>query len=120
MISFSNVEKNFAEKHVLRGFSLEVPEGQTTVVIGYSGSGKSVALKHVVGLLDPDHGEVEVDGQIVHDLDRQGLVALRSKIGFVFQFSALFDSMSVRGNITLGLERHWRWRSDDRRSDVAA
>ena len=105
MISFSNVEKNFAEKHVLRGFSLEVPEGQTTVVIGYSGSGKSVALKHVVGLLDPDHGEVEVDGQIVHDLDRQGLVALRSKIGFVFQFSALFDSMSVRGNITLGLER---------------
>ncbi len=105
MISFSNVEKNFAEKHVLRGFSLEVPEGQTTVVIGYSGSGKSVALKHVVGLLDPDNGEVEVDGQIVHDLDRQGLVALRSKIGFVFQFSALFDSMSVRGNITLGLER---------------
>lgn len=105
MISFSNVEKDFAEKHVLRGFSLEVPEGQTTVVIGYSGSGKSVALKHVVGLLDPDHGEVEVDGQIVHDLDRQGLVALRSKIGFVFQFSALFDSMSVRGNITLGLER---------------
>ena len=106
MISFRHVEKGFADKHVLRGFSLEVPEGQTTVVIGYSGSGKSVALKHVVGLLDPDHGEVEVDGQIVHDLDRQGLVALRSKIGFVFQFSALFDSMNVRGNITLGLERH--------------
>ncbi len=105
MISFRNLEKSFADKHVLRGFSLEAPEGQTTVVIGYSGSGKSVALKHVVGLLDPDHGEVEVDGQIVHDLDRQGLVALRSTIGFVFQFSALFDSMNVRGNITLGLER---------------
>jgi phospholipid/cholesterol/gamma-HCH transport system ATP-binding protein len=105
MISFRNVEKSFADKHVLRGFSLEVPEGQTTVVIGYSGSGKSVALKHVVGLLDPDRGEVEVDGQIVHDLDRNGLVAMRSKIGFVFQFSALFDSMNVRENITLGLER---------------
>lgn len=105
MISFRDVEKSFADKHVLRGFSLEVPEGQTTVVIGYSGSGKSVALKHVVGLLDPDRGEVEVDGQIVHDLDRKGLVAMRSKIGFVFQFAALFDSMNVRENITLGLER---------------
>ena len=106
MISFRDVHKSFAEKHVLQGFSLEVPEGQTTVVIGYSGSGKSVALKHVVALLEPDQGEVEVDGQLVHDLDRDGLVELRSKIGFVFQFAALFDSMNVEENIRLGLERH--------------
>ena len=112
MISFRDVVKSFADKHVLRGFSLEVPEGQTTVVIGYSGSGKSVALKHVVGLLDPDRGEVEVDGQIVHDLDRRGLVAMRSKIGFVFQFAALFDSMNVRENITLGLERQGMAKSE--------
>jgi phospholipid/cholesterol/gamma-HCH transport system ATP-binding protein len=105
MIAFRDVHKSFKEKRVLQGFSLEVPDGQTTVVIGYSGSGKSVALKHVVGLLDPDRGEVEVDGRIVHELDRQGLVELRTSIGFVFQFAALFDSMNVRENLELGLKR---------------
>jgi len=90
---------------VLEGFSLDVPDGETTVVIGYSGTGKSVALKHIVGLLEPDSGEVEVDGKIVHELDREELMALRSTVGFVFQFAALFDSMTVRENITLGLKR---------------
>jgi len=105
MIVFTDVYKSFGPKKVLQGFSLEVPDGQTTVVIGYSGTGKSVALKHVVGLLDPDAGTVNVDGQVVHELDRAGLVALRSTIGFVFQFAALFDSLTVRENITLGLKR---------------
>ena len=105
MIVFKDLHKDFGPKQVLQGFSLHVPEGETTVVIGYSGSGKSVALKHVVGLIDPDQGEVEVDGEIVHELDRNGLVALRSKIGYVFQFAALFDSMTVRDNILLGLKR---------------
>jgi len=105
VIVFKDLHKDFGPKQVLQGFSLHVPEGETTVVIGYSGSGKSVALKHVVGLIDPDQGEVEVDGEIVHELDRNGLVALRSKIGYVFQFAALFDSMTVRDNILLGLKR---------------
>lgn len=105
MIAFREVEKRFGVKEVLRGFSLEVREGETMVIIGHSGSGKSVALKHVVGLLEPDAGSVEVDGQVVHALDRDGLNALRSRIGFVFQFAALFDSMSVRENLTLGLRR---------------
>ncbi|UCG84964.1 MAG: ATP-binding cassette domain-containing protein [Gemmatimonadota bacterium] len=105
MIIFNDVYKSFGPKKVLQGFSLEVPDGQTTVVIGYSGTGKSVALKHIVGLLDPDYGTVSVDGQLVHELDRKGLVALRSTIGFVFQFAALFDSLTVRENITLGLKR---------------
>lgn len=105
MIVFRDVHKRFGPKLVLQGFSLDVPEGQTTVVIGYSGGGKSVALKHVVGLIDPDQGEVEVDGQIVHLLPRAELMALRMRIGFVFQFAALFDSMTVRENITLGLKR---------------
>jgi phospholipid/cholesterol/gamma-HCH transport system ATP-binding protein len=105
MIVFTDVYKSFGPKKVLQGFSLEVPDGQTTVVIGYSGTGKSVALKHIVGLLDPDAGAVNVDGQVVHELDRAGLVALRSTIGFVFQFAALFDSLTVRENITLGLKR---------------
>jgi phospholipid/cholesterol/gamma-HCH transport system ATP-binding protein len=106
MIVFRDVRKDFGPKRVLQGLSLEVPEGETTVIIGYSGSGKSVALKHVVGLIDPDEGEVEVDGKIVHLLDRRtGLMELRKEIGFVFQFAALFDSMSVRENIELGLKR---------------
>jgi phospholipid/cholesterol/gamma-HCH transport system ATP-binding protein len=105
VIVFKDLHKGFGPKQVLQGFSLHVAEGETTVVIGYSGSGKSVALKHVVGLIDPDQGEVEVDGEIVHELDRDGLVALRSKIGYVFQFAALFDSMTVRDNILLGLKR---------------
>jgi len=105
MIIFNDVHKAFGPKKVLQGYSLEVPDGQTTVVIGYSGTGKSVALKHVVGLLEPDSGQVEVDGLVVHDLDRTGIVGLRSSIGFVFQFAALFDSMTVRENIALGLKR---------------
>lgn len=105
MILFRNLTKSFGSNHVLEGFSLEVPEGQTMVLMGYSGTGKSVALKHAVGLLQPDAGEVEVDGQIVHLLDRDGLTELRSKIGYVFQFAALFDSMTVYENVALGLKR---------------
>lgn len=105
MIVFRDLYKGFAGTPVLQGFSLEVRDGETMVVIGYSGSGKSVALKHVVGLLDPDRGAVEVDGKIVHELGRDELMDLRRQIGFVFQFAALFDSMTVRQNLTLGLER---------------
>ena len=105
MITFEGVEKRFGAKQVLRGFSLDVRDGETMVIIGYSGSGKSVALKHVVGLLTPDAGVVDVDGQVVSQLDRDGLTALRSRIGFVFQFAALFDSMTVRENLALGLRR---------------
>ena len=105
MITFREVHKRFDGKRVLQGFSLEVRDGETMVILGYSGSGKSVALKHIVGLLDPDEGEVEVDGQIVHRQTREGLMALRSQIGFVFQFAALLDSMTVRDNLALGLRK---------------
>ncbi len=105
MIVFRDVYKSFGDKHVLQGFSLDVRDGETMVIMGYSGTGKSVALKHIVGLLEPDRGEVEVDGQIVHQLDRYGLTELRSRIGYVFQFAALFDSMTVEENIALGLKR---------------
>ncbi|MBI3081877.1 MAG: ATP-binding cassette domain-containing protein [Gemmatimonadetes bacterium] len=105
MIIFRDVHKGFGHKHVLQGFSLEVRDGETMVILGYSGGGKSVALKHIVGLLEPDEGEVEVDGEIVHQLDQERLMALRSQIGFVFQFAALLDSMTVRDNIALGLKK---------------
>ncbi len=75
------------------------------VILGYSGSGKSVALKHIVGLLEPDAGKVEVVGFVVHDLERRELADLRGHIGYVFQFAALFDSMTVEENIALGLKR---------------
>jgi len=105
VIAFRDVHKAFGPKRVLEGFSLEIPDGQTTVILGHSGAGKSVALKLVVGLIEPDHGAVEVDGQVVHTLEREGLTVLRSKIGFVFQFAALFDSMTVAENLALGLQR---------------
>jgi phospholipid/cholesterol/gamma-HCH transport system ATP-binding protein len=105
MIRFTDVYKGFGPKQVLNGMTLDIPDGETTVIIGFSGTGKSVALKHIVGLLEPDHGSVEVDGQVVHELDAEGLTALRAHVGYVFQFAALFDSMSVAENIRLGLAR---------------
>ena len=111
MIEFQDLRKAFDGRPVLDGFTLRVPDGETTVIIGYSGTGKSVALKHVVGLLQPDAGDVIVDGRAVATLERTALTALRREIGFVFQFAALFDSMSVFDNVALGLRR--RELSDD-------
>lgn len=103
MIRLVDVRKAFGEKVVLAGVSLDVPDGENTVIIGASGSGKSVTLKLIVGLIEPDAGEIEVDGQNVPDLDRDQLAELRAHIGYVFQFAALFDSMTVAENIRLGL-----------------
>jgi phospholipid/cholesterol/gamma-HCH transport system ATP-binding protein len=105
VIRFQELHKAFGPKRVLAGMTLDIPDGETTVIIGFSGTGKSVALKHIVGLLEPDDGSVEVDGQVVHELDADGLAALRAHVGYVFQFAALFDSMSVADNIRLGLAR---------------
>jgi phospholipid/cholesterol/gamma-HCH transport system ATP-binding protein len=103
VIQLDNIYKSFGTKHVLAGFTLEVKEGETMVIIGYSGTGKSVAIKHIVGLLEPDKGTVFVDGLEVPKLSRRDLYALRAKIGYVFQFSALFDSLSVAENVAMGL-----------------
>lgn len=105
MILLDDLHKSFGLNRVLDGLSLEVPDGQNTVIIGASGSGKSVLLKLIVGLLEPDAGRVVVDGQVVHELDRDGLAELRGAVGYVFQFAALFDSMTVAENIRLGLAR---------------
>ena len=105
MIEFHDVHKSFGARTVLDGFTLTIPDGQTTVLMGFSGSGKSVTLKHIVGLLEPDAGRVLVDGESVGDLAYDGLMRLRTRIGFVFQFAALFDSLSVFDNLALGLRR---------------
>src|SRR5918997_909858 len=94
MIQLIDVHKSFGPKRVLDGFTLEVREGETMVIIGYSGTGKSVAIKHIVGLLEPDAGEVWVDEREVPRLPRRELYELRARIGYVFQFAALFDSLT--------------------------
>jgi len=105
MIQFKEVHKSFGPKRVLHGFTLDVVEGETMVIIGYSGTGKSVAIKHIVGLLEPDAGEVWVDGLEVASLPRRELYKLRSRIGYVFQFAALFDSLTVGENVAMGLRK---------------
>ena len=104
-IVLENVSKAFGDKVILDGVSLEVPEGQTVAVIGASGAGKSVLLKTIVGLLVPDEGRVVVDDEVVTELTRPELYELRRRVGYVFQFAALFDSMTVAENLAMGLRR---------------
>lgn len=108
-IQLRGVRKSFGEKAVLRGFTLTVEDGETSAIVGPSGCGKSVLLKHLVGLLRPDAGTVFVDGQSVPELPKRELVTLRRRIGYVFQFAALFDSMTIAANIGMGLRRLPGW-----------
>lgn len=104
-ILLEDVHKAFGDKEILRGFTLEVKEGETVALIGASGSGKSVMLKHIVGLITPDRGRVVVDGTEVVGLPQNELYDLRRKVGYVFQFAALFDSMTIGENVGMGLRR---------------
>jgi len=103
MIELLDVHKRFGEQIVLDGVDFTVQEGETVALLGESGTGKSVLLKHINGLLHPDSGNIVVDGKDVPSLKRKELSTLRSKIGYVFQNGALFDSMSVFENIRFGL-----------------
>jgi len=105
LIRLVDVYKAFGPKRVLEGFTLDVHEGETMVIIGYSGTGKSVAIKHIVGLLEPDSGRVIVDDQEVPLLSRRELYQLRARIGYVFQFAALFDSFTIGENVAMGLRK---------------
>jgi len=104
-IEMVDVHKAFGSQKVLEGFSLQVREGEVVTVMGPSGSGKSTTLKTIIGLLEPDAGEVRVDGENVHDLPLDRLYDLRRKVGYVFQFAALFDSMTIGENVAMGLRR---------------
>jgi len=103
MIEIEDLYKSFGPKVVLNGVNLTIPSGQTMCIIGKSGCGKSVLIKNIVGLLQPDKGRVIVDGKDVSKLKKKELFELRQKIGFVFQGSALFDSMTVYENIIISL-----------------
>lgn len=108
MIDFLNVWKSFGGQPVLRGLSLSVRRGEILFVIGASGVGKSVTIKHVVGLLRLDRGEVWFDGQRVDQLSEAEFYAVRRRCAMVFQHSTLFDSLSVQDNVALPLEKHRR------------
>jgi phospholipid/cholesterol/gamma-HCH transport system ATP-binding protein len=101
MIEIKGLYKNFRDKKVLQGVDLNIQQGETIVIIGRSGEGKSVLLKHIVGLLSPDKGFVKVEGQNLNDLSTKELYNLRRKFGFLFQGAALFDSMTVGENVGL-------------------
>jgi phospholipid/cholesterol/gamma-HCH transport system ATP-binding protein len=103
MIELRNIHKAFGKQVVLNGVDFEVREGETVALLGPSGTGKSVLLKHIIGLIRPDEGEISVDGKDVCRLKRKQLSELRSEIGYVFQNGALFDSMNVFENVRLGI-----------------
>jgi len=103
MIKIKQLKKSFENKEILKGIDLDVNDGETLCVIGKSGCGKSVLLKHIVGLLTPDSGNVWVDGQNIAALNQKELFTVRKKIGYVFQGAALFDSYNVFENIVLKL-----------------
>ena len=106
LISFKNVHKRFGRLVVLDGVSLDVEKGKCLVIIGASGTGKSVLLKHIVGLLKPDEGEVWFDNQRVDTIDNLALMGIRQRIGFLFQMGALFDSLNVEENVAFPLVEH--------------
>jgi len=103
MIEIKNLHKSFGKNKVLQGVNLEIHPGETIVIIGRSGCGKSVLLKHIVGLLTPDSGYVKLNDKIVSDLKQDELYELRKRFGFLFQGAALFDSMTVEENVALPL-----------------
>ncbi|MFN8648120.1 MAG: ATP-binding cassette domain-containing protein [Gemmatimonadales bacterium] len=113
MIELQGVKKRFGQQVVLDGVDFTVQDGETLALLGPSGTGKSVLLKHIVGLIHQDAGTVIVDGKDVARLKRDELRALRSTIGYVFQNGALFDSMTVFENIRLGITDEEKYRDED-------
>ncbi len=111
-LRFVDVQKAFGPKKVLRGVDLDVSRGETVVVLGGSGSGKSVLLRHAVGLFRPDSGQVFVDGVDISDLEEDQLLETRKKVGMLFQSGALFDSMTVGENVSFALLEHTDWDGD--------
>ena len=107
-ITITDLHKSFGANHVLRGVNLTVEPGESMVVIGGSGSGKSVLIKHIIGLLKPDRGSILVDGEEVTTMRERQLKELRKKFGMLFQAAALFDSLTVGENVAFALVEHTR------------
>ncbi|MDQ7798477.1 MAG: ABC transporter ATP-binding protein [Candidatus Edwardsbacteria bacterium] len=106
MIEISNIYKSFNSKPVLAGVDLSINTGETMVIIGGSGCGKSVLLRHIIGLMQPDRGSVKIDGTELSHIGKNELFSLRKRLGMLFQGAALFDSLTVAENVGLGLKEH--------------
>ncbi len=119
LVEFRHVRKQFGQLVVLADISLSVPRGESLVVIGASGSGKSVMLKHIVGLLRPDSGEVDFDGVRIDTLPERQIMPFRNRMGFLFQQGALFDSLTVAENIGFPLSEHTKKTPQEIRDIVA-
>lgn len=107
VIDIQQLSKSFGNNHVLRDFSLSLFQGETLAVLGKSGSGKSVLIKCIINLIEPDAGQITVLHNHVNDLDQEALDHLRARVGFLFQSNALYDSMTVRENLEFPLRKHW-------------
>jgi len=105
ILSIKNLKKSFGDNHVLNGFTLELFEGENLVLMGKSGSGKSVMIKCLVGLMQPDEGSLEIMGKDISKLSQKEFNELRTQLGFLFQGSALYDSMTVKQNLEFPLRR---------------
>ncbi|MGZ3862182.1 MAG: ABC transporter ATP-binding protein [Bacteroidia bacterium] len=106
VVQIKNLYKSFGANHVLKDFSLDILKGESLVVLGKSGSGKSVLIKCIIGLMEADKGTIEVFGKDISKLDHAQLDEIRVKVGFLFQSNALYDSMTVRENLEFPLRRH--------------
>jgi phospholipid/cholesterol/gamma-HCH transport system ATP-binding protein len=113
MISFKNVVKRFGDRTILKGISFDVQEGDVVFILGTSGTGKSVLLKNLVGLLRPDEGQIFIDGKEVSSLTEEQYLPVRKMCGMVFQHPALFDSLTIFENIAFGLRKHFRLKEEE-------
>ena len=112
-IVFKDLHKSFGEHQVLKGINLSIAKGETIVVLGGSGAGKSVLLRHINGLLKPDKGRVIVDGEDITDFSEEQLIPIRTKVGMVFQGGALFDSLNVFENVAYALREHTNFSEEE-------
>jgi phospholipid/cholesterol/gamma-HCH transport system ATP-binding protein len=119
VIEVSRLNKSFGDHHVLKDFDLSLARGETLAVLGKSGSGKSVLIKCIINLIEPDNGEVTVLGNDVQELSQDELDSLRAKVGFLFQSNALYDSMTVRENLEFPLRRHWEKDARENKAEEA-
>ena len=113
MIKIKNLKKSFNEKKVLDGVNLDIEQSKITVIIGRSGEGKSVLIKHIIGLLKPDSGSIELDGLDLTTLKERELNEVRKRFGMLFQSGALFDSMNVTENVGFALKEHTGLHDED-------
>tara|TARA_B100000427_G_C15491922_1_gene588044 strand:- start:785 stop:1510 length:726 start_codon:yes stop_codon:yes gene_type:complete len=118
MIEFKNISKSFSSKNILKNISFKIKEGESVAIIGQSGEGKSVLLKHFNGLMMPDSGQVIVHKKVINQLSFSELQSIRKNMSMVFQFGALFDSLSIRDNILISLDNNTSLNSKEKENRI--